>query len=137
MAAVLLGAWILQAGVGLSLAVSWWRLGRRHVRTVGGHIVSSLVGLAAWSAYVVSGSLLAAWAAVAAITVGNTLGDEMLLRRVRHRTGSTSKRRNYPAAVAAIFRGRMPARVAFHALFAGVVYFGSFIVSLVDTVAAL
>ncbi len=136
MSTLLLGAWIVQALVGLSLAVGWWRHGRRHPTTVGAHVACSVLGLAAWTTYVVTDGIAAAWGAVALITVGNGFGDEMLLRRVRHRTESTSKRRSYPVAVGALFRGQMPARVAFHALFAGVVYFGSLGVAIAATLAA-
>ncbi|MCF6378573.1 hypothetical protein L2K70_13255 [Nocardioides KLBMP 9356] len=133
---VVLLAFVVQAAVGASLAVTWWRGGRRGVPTVSTHIASSILGLATWIAFVVSGSLVPAWAAFAAITVGNTYGDTMLLARVQRRTGTTSKRRNYPVAVAAILRGRMPWRVAFHALFAGVVYFSCLGVCIAATFAS-
>jgi hypothetical protein len=56
---------------------------------------------------------------------------------VRSRTGTTSKRRNYPVAIAAIFRGEMPPRVTFHALFSGVVSFGCLGVCIAATVSAI
>jgi hypothetical protein len=101
------------------------------------HVAAAVIGLALWVTFVVTGSLVTAWAAFVAITVGNTYGDKMLLGRVRGRTGTTSKRRNYPVAVTAIFRGEMPRRVAFHAVFAGVVYFGCLGVCLAATVSAI
>lgn len=136
MTVLILGGWLVQGAVGATLAVAWWR-GRRTSRTVVAHVLSSLVGVAAWTTYVVTDALVAAWVAVLAITIGNGFGDEMLLQRVQHRTGTTSKRRNYPAAIGAIVRGQMPARVAFHAMFAGVVYFGSLIIAVRATVSAL
>lgn len=137
MAYLVLGAWVLQALVGVSLAVSWWRHGRRHgASTVLVHAAAATAGLALWVTFVVTANLVAAWSAFAAITVGNTYGDEMLLGRVRARTGTTSKRRNYPVAVAAIFRGQMPPRVAFHAIFAGVVYFSCLGVCIAATATA-
>jgi hypothetical protein len=60
----------------------------------------------------------------------------MLLGQVQSRTGTTSRRRNYPVAVAAIFRGQMPGRVAFHALLASVVYLGCLGVCIAATVSA-
>jgi len=137
MAYLVLAAWVIQASVGVSLAVSWWRQGRHGASTVRAHAAASAVGLALWVTFVVTANLVAAWSAFVAITVGNTYGDEMLLGRVRSRTGTTSKRRNYPVAVAAIFRGQMPPRVAFHALFAGVVYFSSLGVCIAATVSAI
>lgn len=134
---VVLGTWLVQAALGVTLAAGWWRSRRRRASTVGAHVAASAAGVVLWLTFVLAGSLWAAWAAVAAITVGNTYGDEMLLARVRGRTGTTSKRRNYPVAIAAIFRGQMPPRVALHAVFAGVVYFGSLGVSLAATVSAV
>jgi hypothetical protein len=134
---VVLGAWAIQTSVGASLAVTWWRHGRRGAGTVRTHVAAAVIGLALWVTFVVTGSLVTAWAAFVAITVGNTYGDKMLLGRVRGRTGTTSKRRNYPVAVTAIFRGEMPRRVAFHAVFAGVVYFGCLGVCLAATVSAI
>lgn len=132
-----LGAWMLQALVGVSLAVSWWRHGRHGASTVRAHAAAATVGLALWVIFAVTANLVVAWSAFVAITVGNTYGDEMLLGRVRSRTGTTSKRRNYPVAIAAIFRGQMPPRVAFHALFAGVVYFSCLGACVSATVSAI
>ncbi|HET7734877.1 MAG TPA: hypothetical protein VFK52_02795 [Nocardioidaceae bacterium] len=129
-----LGAWLIQASVGVSLAASWWRNGRHGAPTVIVHAAAATSALALWGTFVATGSLLAAWSAFVAVTVGNTYGDEMLLGRVRGQTGTKSKRRNYPVAISAIFRGRMPRRVAFHALFAGVVYFGCLGVCIAATV---
>lgn len=134
MAYFVLGAWVIQALVGIALAVTWWRHGRQGAPTVRAHVVGEAVGLALWITFVATASLVAAWTAFVAITVGNTYGDKMLLGRVTGRTGTTSKRRNYPAAVAAIFRGALPRRVAFHALFAGVVYFGCLFACITATI---
>ena len=134
---LVLGAWVIQASVGASLAVTWWRHGRHGLPTVRAHVVALALGLASWVAFVVTENPVAAWAALVVMTIGNAYGDDMLLRRVHSRTGTTSKRRNYPVAIGAIFRGEMPPRVAFHALFAGVVYFGSLTVCIAATVAAV
>ena len=131
---VVLLSFVIQASVGASLLATWWRRGRRGALTVNVHWVAALVGLGLWTAFTATDSLVAAWGAFAAITVGNTYGDKMLLARVHHHTGTTSKLRNYPVVVAAILRGRMPRRVAFHALFAGVVYFGCLGVCIASTV---
>ncbi len=134
---VVLGAWLVQATVGITLAVGWWRHGRRGAPTVVRHVTGVLLGLALWVLFTVTGAVPAAWAAFVVLTWGMGFGDEMLLGRVSARTGSSSKRRNYPAAVRAIFRGEMPWRVAFHALFSPVVFFGALGVSIAATVAAL
>ena len=136
MAYFVLLAFVVQATVGASLAVTWWRSGRRGAPTVYTHVAAATLGLGLWIAFVVTGNPVAAWSAFAAITVGNTYGDKMLLARVQGQTGTTSKRRNYPVAIAAIFRGRMPWRVAVHAVFAGVVYFSCLGVCIASTVSA-
>ncbi len=136
MAALVLAAWVVQASVGVSLAVTWWRRSRHGASTVRAHAAAGAAGLALWVTFVVTASLVAAWAAFVVITVGNGYGDDMLLGRVHSRTGTTSKRRNYPVAIAAIFRGEMPPRVAFHALFSGVVYFSCLSVCIAATVSA-
>jgi hypothetical protein len=133
---LVLAAWVIQASVGVSLAVTWWRHGRPGASTVLTHTAASGFGLALWTAFIVTESPIAAWGALAAITVGNNYGDDMLLRRVHSRTGTTSKRRNYPVAIGAIFRGKMPPRVAFHALFAGVVWFSCLGVCVAATVSS-
>lgn len=133
---LVLGAWMIQASVGVSLAVTWWRHGRHAAPTVYVHAAASTAGLMLWVTFVVTANLVAAWSALVAITVGNTYGDKMLLGRVRSRTRTTSKRRNYPVAIAAIFRGQMPPRVAFHAVFAGVVYFSCLGVCIAATASA-
>lgn len=133
---LVLTAWVIQASVGVSLAVTWWRHGRPSASTVRVHTAAAAVGLALWITFIVTESPVAAWAAFVVMTVGNGYGDEMLLRRVHSRTGTTSKRRNYPVAIAAIFRGKMPPRVTFHALFAGVVYFSCLGVCIAATVSA-
>jgi hypothetical protein len=137
MAYFVLVVWVIQAAVGVSLAVTWWLHGRRGEGTVRTHVAAAVIGLASWVAFIVTGALVWAWASFVAITVGNTYGDKMLLGRVRGRTGTTAKRRNYPVAIAAIFRGEMPRRVAFHAVVAGVVYFSCLFVCIADTFSAV
>lgn len=132
---LVLVAFLVQAAVGASLALRWWRRGRAGPPTVVAHVMGSAVGLASWTAFVLTSNLAPAWLAVAAITFGNTYGDKILLARVHNRTGTTSKRVNYPAVLSDIFHGKLPGRVSFHALFAGVVYFSCLGVSIAATLA--
>ncbi|GGC84401.1 hypothetical protein GCM10011512_09040 [Tersicoccus solisilvae] len=109
----------------------------RSASTVLTHVGLSLTGLALWIGFLVSGNVLPAWLALAAITAGNSLGDSLLIARGRRLTG---ERRgfwpDYGAAIAAVFRGRMPRTVIFHALFAGVVFFSCLGVCIGATIAA-
>jgi hypothetical protein len=117
---VVLAVWLIQAAVGVSLFVRWLRHGRNGIPTVVTHAGSAVVGLGLWVAFIATGALLPAWLALAAITVGNGFGDAMLVRRHRRAEGTSA---SYASAIGAVFRGRMPPRITFHACFAGVVYF--------------
>lgn len=129
-------AWLVQVAVGVLLVTGWFRHGRAHPRVVITHVVLSVVGLGMWVTYVLADQVLYAWAAFIMITIGNGFGDNMLLRRTRRLGGShLSKVNTYKLAVRSIFHGRLPFRVGFHALFAGVVYFSTLAVCIAATVA--
>ena len=139
MAWVLLLAWLIQGGVGLTLFIDWLRHARRRgARTVVWHLALSLSGLALWVWFVVTGALAPAWIAFAIITAGNTFGDIMLLGRAR-RIDPEAKTiwQRYGVAITAMARGKLPPRVSFHALFSAVVYFGCLGVCIGATVDAL
>ncbi|WP_022883741.1 hypothetical protein [Glaciibacter superstes] len=130
---IVLAAWIIQSAVGVSLFIGWLRHGHHGAPTVITHVGSAIIGLALWIGFVITGALLPAWLAFAVITVGNSFGDVMLVRRHRRTAGATA---SYGSAIGAVLRGRMPPRVLFHACFAGVVYFLCLGVSIGATVAA-
>jgi hypothetical protein len=128
-------AWLAQVGVGIVLLTRWFRAGRIHAPTILTHVGLSVLGLALWVTYVFTDQVLWAWGALLLITVGNGLGDTMLLRRARAIGGrDLSVLKAYGVALRAMFKGRMPWPVAFHALFAGVVYFSTLAICIVDTV---
>ncbi len=133
---VVLAAWLIQAAVGVSLFVSWWRGGRTGAPTVVTHAAAGALGLALWAAFLLTGNVLPAWLAFAVITVGNGFGDAMLRGRSRGIHGATTFWKGYAGAVGDTFRGLMPTRVTFHALFAGLVYFTCLGVCIGATVAA-
>ena len=128
-------AWLVQATAGVGLLTGWFRHGRDHSRIVITHVALSVVGLALWVTYVLADQALWAWGALVMITIGNGFGDNMLLRRARAMGGRHLSVVNaYRVALRAIFRGRLPVFVAFHALFAGVVYFTALAACLLATV---
>ncbi|OIJ28486.1 hypothetical protein [Nocardioides luteus] len=132
---VVLVAWLVQAAVGVLLLTSWVGRGRTPPRTVVTHVAASVLGVASFIAYVLTDGVLWAWAAFVLITIGNAFGDMMLLRRVRAMGGSHLSTINaYKAALRSMFKGRLPLRVSFHAVFAGVVYFSTLAVCIVETV---
>lgn len=120
---VVLIAWVVQAAVGVSLFVSWLRHGRHAAGTVALHVTSGVVGLACWLAFLFTDVVWWAWGAFVVLTIGNTFGDVLLRARSRGSAPSQGFWRDYGTAIADTFRGRLPRRVVFHALFAGVVYF--------------
>jgi hypothetical protein len=120
MSYVVLVAWLVQAAVGVLLLTGWLRHGRARSPVVLTHVGLSVLGVACWTTFVVVDQVLWAWAALLLITIGNGFGDNMLLWRTRRMGGS---------------HRRLPLRVGFHALFAGVVYFSTLAVCVVATVA--
>lgn len=114
----------IQAIAGVMLLTGWWRHGRAIAPRVLTHVALGLVGLGTWVTFTITGAVVWGWIAFAAITVGNGVGDSLMIRRFRRQRGyAAGMWSDYGAAIAAVFRGRMPRTVAFHALFAGVVYF--------------
>lgn len=88
------------------------------------HVALGVGALALWVTSTVTGVLVWAWAAFALLTVGNGVGDSLLIARSRRtRRRSEGFFPDYGAAIAGVFRGEMPWTVVFHALFSGVVYF--------------
>lgn len=123
---LVLAAWLVQAAVGLLLLAGWFAHGRHHGRVVTAHVASSVAGLGLWLTFLATDRAGWAWGAFVLITVGNTFGDELLRGRWRRLSGvRMSFGKDYAGAVRATLTGKLPGRVTFHALFAGVVYFGT------------
>lgn len=86
-------------------------------------------------AFTLTAGVVWAWIAVGVLTFGIGFGDAMMVRRFRRLVGDTRPGlRDYGAAIGAVFTGRLPARVTFHAAFSAVVYFGSIAVAIAATV---
>jgi hypothetical protein len=95
-----------------------------------------LAAFASWTTFAISGGLAWAWCAVGILTAGIGFGDYMMVRRYRHLEGSSRPGLgDYGPAIGAVFTGRLPVRVAFHAVFSAVVYFGSLGVAIAASVA--
>ncbi len=124
---VLLGAWVIQVGVGIALFVGWLRHAHGAGRpAVSAHVSLMLIAFASWTVFVATDAVVWAWCAWAILTVGIGFGDYMMVRRYRGLEGMTRPGLgDYAPAIGAVFRGRMPGKVAFHAVFSAVVYFGS------------
>ncbi|RAF63540.1 hypothetical protein DN546_34615 [Burkholderia multivorans] len=71
------------------------------------------------------------------LCIGIPFGDVLMMHRSRRIRGERRPGlRDYGAAIGDVFAGRMPAKVAFHALFGGLVFFGSIAVAIGATAAA-
>jgi hypothetical protein len=132
-----LAAWVLQGAVGVVLLVRWAQNAASGAPRVIGHVGCALIALGLWIAFLVTASPPLAWSAFAVVTVGNTLGDVMLVSRSRRLHGDRSRGwSDYGRAIADTFRGRLPRPVVFHALFSAVVYFSCLGVCIGATIAA-
>lgn len=128
-------AWLVQAVVGVLLLVRWARHRRPQAVRVLTHVGLSVAGLLLWVVHLASGSAVPAWIALVLITIGNAFGDNVLVARWRR--GERSPLRGlaaYGATLRAVFRGRLPRPVLFHAVFAGVVYFSALAACIVASV---
>lgn len=128
---------VIQIAGGAVLAAGWWRHGRRGAALVITHVTTNLIALGLWVTHAATGEPLWAWNSFFVLTVGTAFGDVMLVHRARRLNGVTSNSgTDYGRAVTAVFRGRMPPLVIFHALFSPVVYFFCLGVTIGATVAA-
>ncbi|GAB3602566.1 hypothetical protein [Microbacterium aureliae] len=136
---VVLGAWGIQAGVGILLLAGWVRHARgADAGRVVSHITLMVLYLTPWAMFVLTGVAWWAWAALAVLLVGIPFGDLVLLdrgRRVRGETGAGMS--GYAVAIRALVAGQLPGRVVFHAFFAPVVFFGTLGVAIASTVGAV
>ncbi|MET0886975.1 MAG: hypothetical protein ABWX92_11050 [Mycetocola sp.] len=138
MALAVLIAWAVQAAIGVTLLAGWARHGRRSSSTVLTHAAVGILGLAAWTAYVILDALLLAWIAFVIINVGQVLGDALMMRRHRRVSGvAEGRRREFVAAVSAVVRGKLHWTVTLHIVFGGVaLYFSCLAVCIGATVSA-
>ncbi len=133
----MLGILAVQMTAGVVLLTRVLRAGHGIGTAVASHVGSGVAALVFWLLFVATGVVLWAWLTFVALTVGNTVGDGLLRDRARRLSGrSDGLWRDYGAAIAAVFRGQMPGLVTFHALFAGVVYFGCLGICIGATIAS-
>jgi hypothetical protein len=127
----------VQALAGIVLLTGWWRHGRPVAPRVACHVGLGTASLAVWIVFAATGSVLWGWLAFAGITVGNAIGDSLMVRRSRRMDGGAGGLwSDYGTAISRALRGRLPPWVTFHALFAGVVYFTCLGVCIGATIAA-
>lgn len=133
---IVLAAWLIQAGVGVSLLIGW----ARHARGAGAalvlpHILLMVGFLVPWSMFAATGDVLWAWASIGVLLIGIPFGDAMMVRRSRRIRGESNPGlRDYGPAIATAFAGRLPPTVTFHAIFSAVVFFAPLGVAIAATV---
>ncbi|SFR26190.1 hypothetical protein SAMN04488564_109294 [Lentzea waywayandensis] len=79
-ATIALIAWIVNTAIGLVLLLRLLRARRRIPALAYWHLVTSLVGLGVWIAFVATGSALLAWTGFAVLTLHLTLGDTLMVK---------------------------------------------------------
>jgi hypothetical protein len=126
MSYLVLGAWLIQSAAGITLLAGWLNHGRPKAAVVVGHAGTSVVALGLWVVFVATGHAIWGWIAVGLITIGNGVGDHLLVERWRRQTSSRAAFfTDYTRTIGSVFAGRLPGQVTFHAIFAGVVYFSA------------
>lgn len=137
MSYVMLGVWAVQAWIGVTLFRSWIAHGRgHHRRAILTHAALMFSYLVPWTLLLVTGSPVWAWIAVAVLTVGIPFGETLMVARSRRLHGAQpAGLRDYGTSISDVFGGRMPRRVAFHALYSAAVYFGSLGVAIALSIA--
>lgn len=133
----MLGVWAVQAWIGVTLFRSWIAHGRgHHRRATLTHAALMFSYLVPWTLLLVTGSPVWAWIAVAVLTVGIPFGETLMVARSRRLHGAQpAGLRDYGTSISDVFGGRMPRRVAFHALYSAAVYFGSLGVAIALSIA--
>jgi len=122
-------AWLVQGAVGVSLL---W--GRRATALVVLHVLPVAVVLGLWIWFTAGGPLIVGWAVFAVLVFALTFGDAMMVRRATPLLApDVSGARRYLATLGLVFRGRLPRRVVFHAVFSAVVFFGALAACLIET----
>ena len=135
---VVLGAWLIQATVGVTLLVSWAR--HAHQQSAGlvwTHAVAMVGFLVPWFAFIVTGDPLWTWVGFGVLVVFIGFGDATMVRRARTVLGWMNRGlRDYIPAGRVALSGRLGRRTTFHMLFSAVVFFGALAVAIGSTVAA-
>jgi hypothetical protein len=135
---MVLGAWVVQAAVGVSLLVSWVRHARgRNRGLVLTHVTAMIAFAVAWIVFIVTGGVGWAWAGFGVLVVFIGFGDATMVRRARAVTGESNPGlRDYGRAVGVALSGRLGGRTRFHALFSALVFFPCLAVCIIATIAA-
>jgi hypothetical protein len=138
MSYVVLAAWLITAVVGIAVLLSWLRRRRPGstfpVRMVTAHLLTAVVGLGLWVAYLVTDRVAPAWLAFVAINVTNGVGDAILTGRWRASAGTgRSWLADYRRAVAQVLKGRHPRAATLHGLLGGFTFFSTLVACLAAT----
>lgn len=132
-----LGAWIIQALVGVTLFVSWLRHGRgQSARLIVTHAVMMVSFLVPWVAFIATSAPVWAWVGFGILLVFIGFGDYAVVQRTRAVRGETNRGlRDELLAVKMALSGRFGRTLVFHAIWSPVVFFGALGIAIGATVA--
>jgi hypothetical protein len=138
MSYVVLAAWLITAVLGIAVLLAWLRRRRRGsafpVRLVTAHLLTAVVGLGLWTAYLVTHRLAPAWLAFVTLNVTNGVGDAILTGRWRALAGTgRSWIADYRRAVLQVLKGRHPRAATLHGLLGGLTFFSTLVACLTAT----
>jgi hypothetical protein len=132
-----LGAWVVQVAVGVTLFVGWIRHGRgQSARLIVTHAIMMLSFSAPWIAFIVTGVPVWAWVGFGILLVFIGFGDYAVVQRTRAVRGEINPGlRDEWHAVKMALSGRFGRPLVFHAFWSPVVFFGAMGVAIGATVA--
>lgn len=123
------------AGLGLASLTAWVRhraSGRLPAAKIVTHLTLQVLGIAAWTAFLITGALPIGWTAFAVLTVGQVFGDLLMFASYRARNPGTL-RPHYLAVGGDVLSFRRPVP-ALHALVGALAWFGMLAICIVATV---
>lgn len=129
---LVLGAWLIQAAVGVTLLASWAHHARgKDAGLILTHVLAMVGFLAPWTAFVITGAPWWAWIGFGVLAAFIGFGDAAMVRRARPLFAETRPGLgDYLPAIRLAMTGALGRRTLFHMLFSAVVFFGSLAVAI-------
>lgn len=124
------------AALGLASLIAWsrHRVGGFPVAKIAAHVALQILSIGIWVAFALTGAVVLAWIAFAAITVGQVFGDLLMFASYRARNPGALKP-GYRAVSGDALSFKRPA-ASFHALVGAAAWFGMLAICILATVVA-
>lgn len=136
LASIDLALLLVAAGFGLTSLLAWRRhrgSGRLPTAKIAAHLSLQVIGIATWTAFVVTGAVPIAWTAFVVLTAGQVFGDLLMFASYRARNPGAT-RPHYLAVGGDVLSFRRPVP-ALHALVGALAWFSMLAICLFSTVA--